>query len=190
LNGPKNIQALQYIQNLFNQKLATVADSPNDFQKGRSAISIQGDWGIATYSQDPQLQWGVMPLPYSQTHVSPSGNWNWGITTQSQHPADAYKLIEWFTNDQNDLAMVKADDQPPAIKAVYNDLPEYKLYPYKEIHDQLFTDSHPRPITPVYIDLTHQYAEAFYAAADGQNFQNVLNQGVQSIDHELLRYNH
>ncbi|UOF88696.1 sugar ABC transporter substrate-binding protein [Fodinisporobacter ferrooxydans] len=190
LNGSKTIQSLQYIQNLFNEKLATVADSPDDFAKGRSAIAVDGDWFAETLKQYPNLQWGMMPLPYSKTHVSPSGNWCWGITTQSKHPQATFKLLEWLTNDTNVLSMVKADNQPPAKKAVYKDLPMYKTYPYKVIYDQLFQDAHPRPITPAYIALSHAYAEAFDAAASGKDFKTVLNQGVQTVDHELQRFQH
>jgi fructooligosaccharide transport system substrate-binding protein len=190
LNGSKTIESLQFIQNMFKEQLATVADSPDDFVKGRSALAIDGDWFAETLKDYPNLQWGMMPLPYKKYHISPSGNWCWGITTQSKHPEETFKLLEWLTNDKNVLAMVKADNQPPAKKDLYKQLDIYKTYPYKVIYDQLFTDAHPRPITPAYIALTHVYAEAFDAAASGADFKSVLDQGVQTVDHELQRYQH
>jgi len=72
------------------------------FLDGKVAMGVtfHGPWWQDVMNSTPNLQWTVAPVP-----AGPGGHksvlmWmGWGVSGQSQHPAEAWKLLKWLTTE-------------------------------------------------------------------------------------------
>lgn len=72
------------------------------FQDGKIAMGMtfHGPWWQDVLNETPNLEWSVVPVP-----AGPGGHksvlmWlGWGISGQTQHPDEAWKLLKWLTTE-------------------------------------------------------------------------------------------
>jgi multiple sugar transport system substrate-binding protein len=79
-------------------------DSTGAFNSGNAAMAISGPWEIDRMVEDAQFDWGVALLPTLEEggeRSSALGGFNWGIMANTQHPDEAFRLLEYFV-DQED----------------------------------------------------------------------------------------
>ncbi|MFE2915432.1 ABC transporter substrate-binding protein [Kitasatospora indigofera] len=96
LDTPQAAQALQLWVDLVNSGSMsksvlnwTQADLHDQFVAGRTAMMINGPWRVPALELDPDLHWGVAPVPVprlGQTPVTPLGGEVW---TVPQNPSKA-----------------------------------------------------------------------------------------------------
>ncbi|CEH30429.1 hypothetical protein AM501_06995 [Aneurinibacillus migulanus] len=189
VNAPASVEALQFIHKLFADKSANISDTPTDFEEGRAAMSIQGPWIIQGFDKYKDLDWGMTYLPYSKQKVSASGSWAFGISAQTKHPKEAAEVVKWMTNKESAVEISKQTGMPPARESAFKELPQYNELPLKVIKDQVLNTAHARPATPAYPVLSAKFAEAYQAAAMGQNVKEALDKTAQETDRELQRFN-
>lgn len=83
-------------------------DSTGTFNAGNAAMAISGPWELNRMAQDAQFEWGVALLPRKSVdgdQASALGGWNWGIFSASEHPDEAFALLEYFaTQDHRQFA--------------------------------------------------------------------------------------
>lgn len=111
LNSDKAVTALEWYRDLiFKHHVAPSATTIGAVQGGRvqmfqdgkiaMGVTFHGPWWQDTFNQTPNLKWGVVPVP-----AGPGGHksvlmWlGWGISGQSQHPDEAWKLLKWLTTE-------------------------------------------------------------------------------------------
>ncbi len=79
-------------------------DSTGVFNSGNSAMAVSGPWEIDRMVEDAQFDWGVALLPTiteNDQKSSALGGFNWGIMSTTKHPDEAFRLLEYFV-DQED----------------------------------------------------------------------------------------
>jgi multiple sugar transport system substrate-binding protein len=79
-------------------------DSTGVFNSGNAAMAISGPWEIDRMVEDAQFDWGVALLPTIEEggdRSSALGGFNWGIMANTDHPDEAFRLLEYFV-DQED----------------------------------------------------------------------------------------
>lgn len=74
-------------------------DSTATFNSGNVAMAISGDWEINRMLEDANFDWGLALLPTLEkggARSSALGGFNWGIMSSTEHPEEAFRLLEYF----------------------------------------------------------------------------------------------
>jgi multiple sugar transport system substrate-binding protein len=81
-------------------------DSTGTFNSGNAAMAISGPWEINRMVEDAQFDWGVTLLPTfaeGDERSSALGGFNLGIMSTTEHPEEAFKVLEYFVSQDHRL---------------------------------------------------------------------------------------
>jgi multiple sugar transport system substrate-binding protein len=112
---------------------------------------------------------GWMPFPNptgGQPQASLGGD-DLVMNANSTHQAAAWEFIKYLTSDSAQIARAIAAGDPPAVKSAYTD----KLYataPYFKQEQAVFNAATPRPVTPVYTQISTQLQTMISSVLSGQ----------------------
>lgn len=187
-NGPETVEALEFIQQLFTEGVVSISPSEMQFEEGKAAMALGGPW-IANSARDAGLDFGMMPYPISKEAKSPSGSMAYAVTTQTKHPEEAAKFMLWMTDKESTMRLSEVTGMPPTRESAFKEMTHYDELPYSVMKDQVINSAQARPQTPAYPVLTQMFAEAFHAAALGEDVQTTLDNFVPRINKELSRFN-
>ena len=133
VNSSDAVESLGYIQRFAKEKLMNLQPTPTEFEDGKAAMFLIGTWEFAKLKDYPNLDYGVTYYPASpktKKVVSPSGDWCWGVTSNSKHPKEAAEFVKWMASTNISTKMANAAGKPPANKNAFNNLSQYNSYPY------------------------------------------------------------
>ncbi|KMJ55838.1 ABC transporter substrate-binding protein [Bacillus sp. LL01] len=187
-NGPETVEALEFVKTLFAEGVVDISPSEMQFEEGKAAMALGGPW-IAVSAEEAGLDYGMMPYPYSKVPKSPSGSMAYAVTTKTEHPEEAAKFMLFMTDQESTIGLSQVTGMPPARESAFNEMSRYEELPLSVMKDQVINTAQARPQTPAYPTLTQLFAEAFQAAALGEDPQVILDQFVPRIDKELARFN-
>lgn len=187
LDSPASVRGLTVFQDLYRRhQIVSVEEITEGFPSGKAASTITGPWNIQFYREIyPDLKFGIMPLPRDIKQVTPCGSWHMAITSQSNHPDEAWLFIDWMTGVEGSKNWYQATSNLPARHSTYRAFPELEEYPMSIFSDQVRYTARPRPVTPVYPVVTDAVAQAFQSAAYGEPPEEVLFRAARRIDEEL-----
>jgi len=107
-----------------------------------------------------------IPFP-SATPQSSLGGDDLAINARSTHKAAAWELIQYLTSvSAQDARAISAGD-PPSVTAAYN-ATLYKAAPYFADEKAVYAVVTPRPVTPVYPDISTQFQTMISSVLSGQ----------------------
>lgn len=130
LDRPAGTGALRYVTGLANDRhLAVPGDElgPNAdgsyaqslFAQGRIAMWQTGDWNTVPLSQAVKFHVGVLPLPAGPTgRTSVFNGLIDGISTQTEHPDEAWELEKWLGSARSQRIMGAGGYVWPAIRSL------------------------------------------------------------------------
>ena len=81
-------------------------DSTGTFNSGNAAMAISGPWEIDRMVKDADFEWGVTLLPTFDEGAERSsalGGFNLGIMSTTEHPEEAFKVLEYFVSQDDRL---------------------------------------------------------------------------------------
>jgi multiple sugar transport system substrate-binding protein len=81
-------------------------DSTGTFNSGNAAMAVSGNWEINRMVEDAQFDWGVALLPTiteGGERSSALGGFDWGIMAGTQHPDEAFRLLEYYDSQAHRL---------------------------------------------------------------------------------------
>jgi trehalose/maltose transport system substrate-binding protein len=110
--------------------------------------------------------WIPFPGPAGQPQASLGGD-DLVMNAQSTHQAAAWAFIKYLTSDSAQIARAIAAGDPPAVKSAYTT----KLYataPYFKQEQAVFNAATPRPVTPVYTQISTQLQTMISSVLSGQ----------------------
>ncbi len=127
---PEALQALKDYVSLY--KDASPPDSLNwsytemveGFASGVTQMLIQDPEVIAVCKERmTEGDWATAPLPVGPTGISygPMGYAGWGMTSYTKHPEEAWKLIEFLSNEESNLTFCKESGLLPIYKSASAD---------------------------------------------------------------------
>jgi multiple sugar transport system substrate-binding protein len=190
LNSPEAVEALTWFQTLFGMGYANVLPAGDDDFYGRkiAALSFVGHWMWTPHSEGLGEDLVLLPMPkFGKKAVTGMGSWNWGITSQSEHPDAAWKFLEYLIEPEQILRMTNANGAVPARKSA---LAMSDLFgtggPLSIFVEQLDGGvAVTRPETPAYPTITTAFAEAVQNIVNGADVKTELDKAVQKIDQDI-----
>jgi multiple sugar transport system substrate-binding protein len=81
-------------------------DSTGTFNSGNAAMAISGDWEINRMLKEAEFEWSLALLPTIEEggkRSSALGGYNWGIMSNTEHPEEAFRLLEYFVQQDHRL---------------------------------------------------------------------------------------
>jgi multiple sugar transport system substrate-binding protein len=130
-----------------------------DLQAGRSAFSLNWPYVLSamrTANKDLVNDLGFAPYPSvnGDTPRVTLGGMNYAISTYSKHPAEAFEAGMCMRNEKNALSAALDAGDVPALATVF-DNPEFiKAYPMKDVMLTELKNAVPRPVSPVYQNIS------------------------------------
>jgi multiple sugar transport system substrate-binding protein len=109
---------------------------------------------------------GWVPFP-STTAQSSLGGDDLAINAKSTHQAAAYEFIQYLTSDAAQDARAISAGDPPATKSAYNST-LYAAAPYYQQEQAVYNVVTPRPVTPVYPEISSQLQSMISSVLSGQ----------------------
>lgn len=108
IDSPAFVRALEFYKTLMHQYTITQANSERGglgpdtfFEMGKVAMLINGTWAIPSIKKHaPGLRFGVAVLPHDRLSMTTSSSCYWAVSTQSQHPREAWKLTKFMSSTE------------------------------------------------------------------------------------------
>jgi multiple sugar transport system substrate-binding protein len=160
-------------------------DSTGVFNSGNAAMAVSGPWEIDRMVEDADFDWGVALLPTiteGGERSSALGGFNWGIMASTQHPDEAFRLLEYYVSQEDRLfpefgnLPARGDIELPATGI------EKKDAALKVFQEQL-QYAQPRGPHPEWQKISKAIYDAMQQALTGQmSAMDALNQAQATID--------
>ncbi|WP_338722737.1 sugar ABC transporter substrate-binding protein [Devosia sp. XK-2] len=160
-------------------------DSTGVFNSGNAAMAVSGPWEIDRMLEDADFDWGVALLPTiteGGERSSALGGFNWGIMASTQHPDEAFRLLEYYVSQEDRLfpefgnLPARGDIELPATGI------EKKDAALKVFQEQL-QYAQPRGPHPEWQKISKAIYDAMQQALTGQmSAMDALNQAQATID--------
>jgi len=163
----KAVEALTLLQKVATSGLVSSslsnAQEPEvfaDLQGDRSAFSLNWPYVLsAMRTARPEIVDDLGYAPYPT--VAPGapvtttlGGMNYTISSYSRHPDEAFDAAMCLRNEKNALSAALDNGDVPALRTVM-DLPEFvAAYPMKDVILEQLETAQPRPISPVYQNIS------------------------------------
>ncbi|PZM13974.1 ABC transporter substrate-binding protein [Rhizobium tubonense] len=191
INTDGAVKALTIWKEIMDAKLASPDtltrgqwDATATFNAGNAAMAISGPWELDRMLKDAKFDWGVALLPVPQEGAERSsamGDFNWAIFANSKHPAEAFKVLEYFVSQ--DDKMFKNFGQLPARSDITIPATGVAL---KDAALQVFIEqlkyAKPRGPSPNWPKISKAIQDAIQAALTGQmSPKDALDQAADKI---------
>ena len=171
MTSPGFVEAVQFWIDMYNKYNVTQSSAPADsrdevrrlFIAGKVAMMVDGLWAVNTFQElAPDLNFGIAKVPRveDQPHRTLTQGWDWFIYSHTEHPDEAFRVIEFFTRPEN---MARAEVTLPARKSAA----EQERYqdPFYDIWFDALQYGRQQPNTEYYTEI----------------FQHTLSEAIQKI---------
>jgi len=157
INSPANVETAQFWKEL--NAVAMNGSATWHFDEVTKAVqSGQAPIGFTISGQVGGLEddsissvagkIGYAPLPYSKEPYGTLSVWNWCVTADSKHPAEAYRLAAWLTSKQTEKTMSLKDGQIAGRQSLFTDSELVDKYPFFPAIGDAMKQSDSQPLTP------------------------------------------
>ena len=151
---PEAMEAYRFYQDLYiADRLAPNAEVPDAFATGQSITMISF---LATAnllnSQFPELEWGLMPLPYFVTPLTHTSGFAYSVSAKTKCPDLAKDFVRFACSDEGIMIFFDASGTDLLSKAGFADEhPEYYTEDYQKFFQKnLEMYGEARPKTQAY----------------------------------------
>ena len=191
INTEGAVKALDTWKTIIDEKLASPDtltrsqwDSTGTFNSGNAAMAISGPWELDRMVEEAKFDWGVALLPVPEEGAERSsamGDFNWAIFANSEHPEEAFKVLEYFVSQDN--RMFSDFGQLPARSDIA--IPETGVA-LKDAGLKVFVEqlkyAKPRGPHPEWPKISKAIQDAIQAALTGQmTSKEALDQAAEKI---------
>lgn len=188
-NGAKSVAAMQWFQDIANLGYFDVAQVSDTYMEdGVSALALVGHWMANTYKAAMGDNVVLIPMAdFGNGVVTGMGSWAWGISATTEHPAEAWEVLNYFLSPENVAKTGVAVGAVPARKSVLATFEDYQpggfLYIFREQLEGGYAME--RPTTAAYPVITTVFADAFQNIVMGSDVQEQMDKGAAAIDEDI-----
>lgn len=190
----KNAEALQFIQDMYEDELIFDETANDPFQNGLIAMSLEGPWVIKELEEEyPNLRWGIMPYPKKDSEAeiySPTGSWAFGVTEQSEKKEGAAEFVKWMTSTESTKTIHQATGMLPSRISAFEELDYYNdpESPHAILYEQLRETGRARPSTPSYPAVSGSFNYVIEAITSDIAPSEALESRIAEIERDLTRF--
>jgi multiple sugar transport system substrate-binding protein len=164
-------------------------ESRRAFESGKPAV--MRNWPYA-YSLGKESDIGdkfeVSPLPAFEggEPAGVLGGYNLGVSSYSKNPEAAVEFINYATNMESQVLMGSKASLPPVLSGAYDDPAMKKAMPFAEELRQGVEQAQPRPVSPVYTQISEAiYKNVYEAIQGGQDPKAALEKANEEVNKAL-----
>jgi multiple sugar transport system substrate-binding protein len=191
INAAGAVKALDTWKTIIDEKLASPDtltrsqwDSTGTFNSGNAAMAISGPWELDRMVEEAKFDWGVALLPVPEAGAERSsamGDFNWAIFANTEHPDEAFKVLEYFASQ--DTRMFKDFGQLPARSDIaIPETGEAKKDAGLKVFIEQLKYAKPRGPHPEWPKISKAIQDAIQAALTGQmSSKEALDQAAEKI---------
>ena len=162
----KAVKALTLLQKLATSGLTSPslsnAQEPEvfaDLQAGRSAFSMNWPYVLSSMRKaNPDIVNDLGFAPYPSIDGGPPkvtlGGMNYAISTYSRHPDESFDAAMCLRSPEHQLSQALDQGDPPVNTTVFEDPKFQEQYPMYEAMLTELQNAQPRPISPVYQNIS------------------------------------
>ena len=181
LDSPESIAGLATERSMIESGISPQAVA--NFKEDESAGAfLQGNavflrnwpyvYGLLTDPEQSKIkldQVGVAPLPKGQGGQSFSGlgGWNFYISEFSQKQDAAYEFVKFMTASEQQKFRALEGGYLPTLQSLYEDQEILDEVPVVKLGREALQNTRPRPVSPVYSDMSLKMGEQFNASLKG-----------------------
>ncbi len=177
INTPANVNALTFMYDaIHTYKIAPAAvtawQEPNvqaAWQAGQAAFALNWPYLFQlSEAKGSSLagKTGWIPFPSASPQASLGGD-DLAINAKSTHQAAAYEFIQYLDSPAVQVQRAISAGDPPAAKSGYNST-LYTAAPYYRQEQAVYSVVTPRPVTPVYPQISAQLQPMISSVLSGQ----------------------
>jgi multiple sugar transport system substrate-binding protein len=111
--------------------------------------------------------WAPFPSAVGTPQASLGGD-DLTVNAKSTHQAAAWEFIKYLSSASAQVARAIAAGDPPSVKSAYNSQ-LYAAAPYFKQEQAVFNSATPRPVTPVYTQISSQLQTMISSVLSGQS---------------------
>lgn len=179
LDTPKNAQALQFMRDaIYTNKIAPKAvtgwqesDVQDAWLSGQTPFAMNWPYLFQLSEQSGSAVKGKTGwIPFPSATGAPQaalGGDVLAINARSNHKAAAWELIQYLTSPDVQIQRAVSAGDPPAVQAAYTDA-LYAHAPYYKREKEVFQYATPRPVSPVYPQISDQLQTMLSSVLTGQ----------------------
>jgi len=194
-NSDKNLETLNYFKTILDKGYMSKVAVKDLFESGRAAFKFDGAWEInKVYTSYKDINIGVAPYVVSDNwdggRYTPTGSWAFAASTETNDIEGATELVKWMSGVESGTRLFEKTKSFPSTYAAFDSIDLFnKDDNYKALYYQLNTYGHPRPITPVYPQVSASFQQVLEnVVLSGDDGQTELDKAVERIDAKLERY--
>ncbi len=189
LNTPEAIAGATFYRGLFNaEKVTPKAGIPTAFEDGKACFTLDTSYFMAgLIKHDPGFKWGVSPMPHIRTPIVHTGSVTLGVSSKTQHPAEAAKFVIDVSSGSAALDHASNGEILPVLKSVRDKLPTLNQYPLSIFDQELVQWGQPRPPSPHFAQYDKIVTDALRDIAYGADPKARLNAAARSLQPILSR---
>jgi multiple sugar transport system substrate-binding protein len=188
-----NVAALNWLHEaIYTNKIAPQAvtgweegNVQEEFTSGHTPFAINYPFVAAVAEEGGPAKGhvGYIPFPAKQGGKPGAalGGEMLAINAKSSHAAAAYKLIEYLTSPEVQVARAEATGDPPSLPSAYTQA-LYEKAPYFKAAKVLNSYAQPRPVSPKYLQISEYLQEAFSSVfANSTSASSALSSAASQV---------
>ena len=201
IDSPETVAGLETYRSMIESGAAPQAVSTYDEPATEAPFLQNGDavfarnWpymyalaGGEGFKVKPE-QIDIAPLPAGEggESVSGLGGWNFFINAYAETEAQdaAWEFVKYMTAEEQQREFAIKGTYLPTLKSLYEDEKVAEQVPTVRLAPQALANTEPRPVSPVYSDMSLEMAEQFNATLKGdvspQEAASTLQEQLQGI---------
>jgi fructooligosaccharide transport system substrate-binding protein len=190
IDTPEAMDAYKFWQSLYTDKFCPKDNVPDAFGTGLAATYF----AIPPTSADlqksfPDLNWGVMPIPYMKTPLTHTGSFAPGVSAKTKHPAEAKAFVKFFASADGVKAYNTATPIITGRKSLQSVLPQLQSDYMKLIMDEIVKEGVARPGGPAHGIFNQVIAQKMMIdIALGGDIQQTVANAVAEADAQLAQF--
>ena len=109
-DDPRIVEALEWMVNFYDKYLGGIGSASaflegfaslaqNPLVTGKLAMEGNGNWQLSFFSQFPEFEYGMAPMPYPEDGVKTTWSCAWSLTmsVSTENPDECWEFIKWAT---------------------------------------------------------------------------------------------
>ncbi|WP_408011161.1 ABC transporter substrate-binding protein [Pseudalkalibacillus sp. A8] len=191
-NDENSVKTMTFIQDMVEKGFTTKTPVEKGFQTGKYPMKFTGSWTIAEMeSSYPDVEYGVMPYPTSPDTnklVSPSGSWQYAMSSTTDKKEAAGALIDFMTSTEPLKEIALANSVLPASKSVIKEVQDEVSPQMKILIEQNSKTAHARPVLPEYPKVSRTFQQTISDLTyyeKNKDIQKLLDTKASQIDKAL-----